>query len=169
VRGRSIVALALRGGADQLLEIERVALGQPHEPLDERRLRAIAEHVAHEPLAGLLAELLERELLERPLRPDPGEQLVHLGARQREDEEGAVAQIAQRGVEELHGGEIAPVQILEHEQHGAGGGLGAEQLDERLAHPRAEELRVLARRAERQAVLVRKRRPDELAEELRAA
>src|ERR1700733_3397830 len=61
----------------------------------------VPQHLAHQPLAGLAAELLEPELLDvLALRPQLGEDLEHLGARQREYHPRLLAPIPQGGVDE---------------------------------------------------------------------
>ena len=67
--------------------------------------------------------------------------------------------------------EIAPVQVLEHDQDRPHGGLGLEEVHPRPAHLLAHELGILARGLERGAahLAVGERRADELAEELHHA
>jgi hypothetical protein len=58
------LVLALGGRADQLLEVERVAVGPLDQALDGRGVDAVAEHLADQSLAGPAAQLLEPDLLD---------------------------------------------------------------------------------------------------------
>src|SRR5215210_4509551 len=83
----------------------------------ERRSAAhlVAEHLAHQALARLLAERRELQDLHAPASPQLREELVHFGARQGQHHPGHLAEIAQRAVNELHRRPIAPVQVLQHQ------------------------------------------------------
>jgi len=161
--------LALGDGADQLLEVERVAVGLLDQALHGVAADGVAQHLAHQPLAGLAAELLEPELLDvLALRPQLGEDLEHLGARQREYHPRLLAPIPQGGVDELHGAEVAPVQVFGTSRTGVRGGLGLEEVQPSSAHQLAHQLGVPARGPQRVAGVagvVGHRRADELAEE----
>ena len=78
--------------ADQLLEVERVAVGQAREALDRRLGELVAEDVTHEPLDRAAAQLLEVDLVQAALGPEPREQLADLGARQRQHEQRPLSQ-----------------------------------------------------------------------------
>ena len=129
----------------------------------------LAEDLPHELLARLLRELLEPELLDAALGEDVGEEVLHLGPREREDHERLVVDGAQRGVDELHAREIAPVQVLEDEHDRLPAALGEEPVLEGAAHLIAHQDRVVARGAELDVVLVGHRDAEDLAEELRDA
>ncbi len=58
---------------------------------------------------------------------------MDLGPGQREDEQRAVLQLAQGQIEELDGGAIAPVQVLQHEHHGVAAISARRKLEERRA------------------------------------
>src|SRR5262249_14201602 len=107
------LALALGDGADELLEEKRV----PRRLLDDARCRRrvdLAEHLADQALAGAGGNATELDDA-RLRREEAGEGLVDLGARQREDEEGPLAHLAEEDLDELHGEPVTPVQILEDE------------------------------------------------------
>ncbi len=80
---------------------------------------------------------------------------------------GAVLQVPERGVDHRDRGQVAPVQVLEHEQHRLRRALGAQEVLPGEAQLIAHEHRVAPRRPELHVVLVRERRADELAEERR--
>src|SRR5260370_1401931 len=83
--------------------------------------------------------------------------------RARESHPGLLGPLAQRGVDAPHGAEVAPVQILEHQQDGMRTGLGLQEVEPRLAHLLAHELGVLTRGLELGSCLVAvgERRADE--------
>ena len=110
---------ALGERADQLLEIEDVAGGAIEQARALGGVDVVAEHLAHEPLAGAAYERPEADLLEAPLLPQIRERLVDLAARDREHHERPLARRAQRGVDEVHAREVAPVQVLEDEDERA--------------------------------------------------
>ena len=160
-----VVALAGGDRADQLLEVERVAAGAVDEPR-HRLLVYVAERLHDELAGGAPGELAELQLGHGALRPESREEIVDLGARERQHHQRPVVEVAQRRVDELHGGEIAPVQVLEHEQHRLGGALGAEPVLPRAAHLVAHQHRIGAGGLELDAVLVGEGDARELAEEL---
>ncbi len=141
-------------------------VGLRDEALHRLGADARAKHLTDQLLARLAGELLEAHLLDAALGPQLGEELVDLGAGQREHHPRLFAEVAQGGVDEAHGGEIAPVEILEHEEHRLRARLGAEEILPGAAHLVAHHQRVLARRAERDALFVGEGRADDLAEEL---
>ena len=115
-----------------------------------RRRRASPSTCAHERARCALArELAEADLLDAALGPELREELVHLGAREREHHAAADREVAQRRVDELHRGQVAPVQVLEHEQHGLRRALGARGSPRRRgASGRPSACASLPRRAE---------------------
>ncbi len=68
-RLRQVLALARRRRADLLLEVEGVAVRPLDQRRHERRARALAEHLAHEPLARPAREPGEAELVPDAARP----------------------------------------------------------------------------------------------------
>ena len=94
---------------------------------------------------------------------------MHLGPRQRQDEERRVRQVAQRRADEAERGQVSPLEILEHDQHRPRGALGGDEVLEGAAHLVAHQHRVAPRRAELHAGLVGEGDPRELAEELHHA
>ena len=87
------VAPALGHRADQLLEVERVAGGALDDARDRARPRAVAEHLAHEPLAALLRRARRAGSPARPRSAHRrGKTLVDLGPREREHEQRPIAQ-----------------------------------------------------------------------------
>ena len=92
---------------------------------------------------------------------------MHLGPREREQEEPRRARLGEDRARELHGREVAPLQILEDDHDGGARALGRDPILERHAHRVAHERRVRARRAERRARGARRGREHrELAEEI---
>ncbi|AUX39022.1 uncharacterized protein SOCE26_004040 [Sorangium cellulosum] len=153
-------------GPDQLLEVERVALGLIHDARDGGVVDEAAEQLAREPLGGPARQGPEVHHVCAPLGPQVGEGLVDLRPREGQHEEGRLVGGAERGVHEAHGGRVAPVQILEEEQDRTLGARGADQILEGALHLLGHEERVAARGPERVAVVVGQRGADELADEL---
>jgi hypothetical protein len=91
---------------------------------------------------------------------------VHRGAPEREHEQRPLGEGAQRPIHVAHGGQVAPVQVLEHEDHRVGLALVGEEVLERTLHLVAHEPRVLARSGQLHAVGGLERHAHELAEEL---
>ncbi|XXU90228.1 hypothetical protein WMF21_21305 [Sorangium sp. So ce1099] len=117
------------------------------------------------PLGSAPAELGEADLLHVALRPELGEQVVDLRSPQSDHQERFIAELAQRGVDELDRWQIAPVQIVEGEQHRARGALGADEMLEGQPHLLGHDGRGRPRRAEQRALVVRERRAGQLAQE----
>ena len=101
---------------------------------------------------GLAAEDGELELGHRAARPEAGEERAQLGPGQGDDQEGAVGQVAQRGVDELERGAVAPVHVVEDQEHRPRRALGGEEVLEGAAHLVAHEHRVLPRGAQLDAL-----------------
>src|SRR5207244_11544955 len=124
---------------------------------------------AYELLARFLGELLEAQLLDAAFGEQIGEEVLYLGTREREHQERLLGQRAERGVDELRAGEVAPVEIFEDEDDGLRGALCGEPIFERATHLIAHEDRIVSRRAELHVVLLRHRDAKGLGEELRDA
>ena len=120
-------------------------------------------------LAAALAELAQVDVLHAALGPEPREQVGDLGPPEREDAERALGEVAEHGVEDLHAREVAPVEILQHEQERRRTRLGVEELLEREPHLVAHQGRVGARRGELDALGALEARARDLAEEPRHA
>lgn len=162
-RRRRLVAPALGLGADQLFEEQRV-------PSDCSTMRATVAEPARGPSTCCTSRSPAFLLRGRSgmtcaePRSSRGEQLVHLGPGQPEHQ-GAVAQLAQREVAQLHRERVAPVQILEHQPHRAPRGLGAQEVERRLRNPIAHNLRDLPGRPQLRVVVVGERHAAQLAQE----
>ena len=156
---------AFRDRPDELLEVERVARRTVDEPRHQRvGGHAVAEGLAHEALGRPARQLREAHLLQVPLRPQAGEGLVELGARDAEYAERLVLQLAQRHVEQRHRGRIAPVQIFQDHEHRVHAALRAEPVLPGALEVVAEERRIVARRLEFERRGARARGAHELAE-----
>ena len=79
--------------------------------------------------------------------PQALEALVHLGSRESEDEQRAMAQVTQGRVDQLHGRQVAPVQILEHQQQRTVATYGMHQVLPRASDLIGHQRRVLPRGA----------------------
>jgi hypothetical protein len=99
------------------------------EPVEHRSAGAVAQRVAGELCAGPPREPAEVDHDRRALAPQAGEPRLHVGARERDDEEGLLDREAQGGVHVLEGREVAPVHVLEDEHHGLRAALGVEEVD----------------------------------------
>ena len=129
--------------ADQLLEVERVAVGARDDARRPIVVGDLAQRLAHQLLARPLRQRRRGWIdLRRARLPQLREPLVDLGPRQRQHHERRVAQVAQRGVDEADGAEVAPVQVLEHQQHRLRGALGRQPVLPGAAHGVAHQLRV---------------------------
>jgi hypothetical protein len=157
---------AARGGADELLQVERVAVGALEQHGHGLGADVGAEDLSDEALARSSCQRAEADFIEVSLCPQGREDLVHLGPPEGQHQEGLLLEATQGRVDELHRGQVAPVQILQHEHHRLHLRLGREQVFPRAAHLVAHEQRVAARGPERHALRVREGRPAELAEEL---
>src|SRR5262249_28044729 len=127
---------------------------------------ARAEHLPHELLAPAPAKLAEADLLEASSGPELREEVVDVGAAEREDEERAIRQAAQGRVDELHRGDVAPVQILEEQDQGAVAALGDEKVLPGPEHLVAHQHRVVAGGPEFDALPILEAYARELAQEL---
>ena len=156
-------ALPLGDGPDQLLEEEGVAVGPLHQAGHRLGGGGAPQRRAHQALAGAAGEAAQVDLLDAAPGPEIGEDLVYLRAAEPEHQEGPRLQVAEGGVDELDGGQVPPVEILEHQHEGATRRLGAEEVLPRAAHLVAEEDGIAARGAELH--VVGEGRAQELAEE----
>ena len=127
--------------------------------------RRPVEHAAHEPLARPSRQLAEPHLDRRPRRPEPREEIMRLGARERDHQQGPPLAEAQRRVHELHARRVAPVQVLQDQRERPRAALRLDEVDPGAAHLIAHPHRILPRRAELHPPLVRERRARDLAEE----
>jgi len=101
---------------------------------------------------------------ENALGPKRGKKLMHFRTRGCEHHQRLIGRVAKSGIDELHGGEIAPLQILEHENDGLRGALGSDEILERQAHLIAHEHGILQRGLQLQVLLVARADAEELAE-----
>ena len=159
------VGLASGDRTDQLLEEERVAARALDDALDVLVGGLAPEHLADEVAARLPRERVESELDEAARCEQLRERRLHLGPREREHEERRPGESLEGRVDELHADEIAPVQVLEHEEDGVQRGLGAEPVHPRGRHRRVHEEGIAPRRRELGDVGLDEARPDHLAEE----
>jgi hypothetical protein len=116
--------------------------------------------------AARAQERLERHLDQPEALPQRRERLAHLGAGEAEHQERPPRQQAERRVDELHGGVVAPVQIVEHEQDRPARGLRGEPVPGRASQLIARERGVAARRVQGRARRGGEGDAGELAEEL---
>ena len=165
--GDAVAALA-RLGAQQLLQPEGVALGPLDDAVGDDGLHLGAEDLAHEVRAGAPGQPAQAELGDAALAPQLGEQLVDLRASQDHDHERVLGQVAQRRVDELHRGQVAPVEVIQDEHRGVVRALGGEPILERPEDLISPQHRVLARGAQLRVHVV-EGRADQLADELRDA
>ena len=128
------LARACELGAHQLLDVERVALGPGHDALHGRWLGTLAEGGAHQALARPGGERAEADLLCAAVGEEPGEASRNLRPRQRHHQEGALVEGAQGSVDEAHARAVAPVKVLEDQDHRLRRALGVEPLDPRGPH-----------------------------------
>src|SRR6185503_3350823 len=91
--------------------------------------------------------------------------VVDLGPAEREHEQRASLEIPERALDELHRQRIAPLQILEHEDHRMGRALGGQPIEERERDLLAHHPVIAARRRKRWALVLRKRNARELTDE----
>jgi hypothetical protein len=117
-------------------------------------------------LARARCELAERQRLDAALGPEAREELFDLRTRRGEHHEWHGIELAERSVDEPHGGEITPVEILEDEEHRLGVALGHEEVFEGATHLVTHQHRLVARGAELHAGLVGKRHAAELAQKI---
>ena len=165
--GRPGGALAGGGhGADQLLEEERVAFGERDHPVDDGAVRVGAEREPRQPLRGLARERLEAQPLDAAAGPQAEEAIVQLGEGEAEDHPRRLLQAGEGRVQEAERGGVAPLQIVEEEEHRARRAGGAEEVDEGAAHLLAGEPRIAAHGPELGALLRGKGHARDLAEEL---
>jgi hypothetical protein len=167
-RLRQRVAAPLGDGAEHLLEVEGVAARVRRGPLDHGVGREVAEHGARELLGRSLRERRELHGGDGLPREEPGERRAHLGPREREHEQRPVGEVHEQRLDEAHGGEVAPLQVLEHEDDGVVARLAGEQVLAGAADLVAHQHRVLARGAELDRALGG-REAQELADELEHA
>jgi hypothetical protein len=125
----------------------------------------LTEDLAHQLLARSTRERAEPHFLQRALRPELRERVVNLAARDGEHHEASLVRGAKRGVEQVHAGKVAPVQILEDEHERGRARLGEDEVAERATHLIAHQRRIRARRAKLHAVGVVPRNARDLAEE----
>jgi len=79
--------------------------------------------------------------------PEAWKELGDLGPRRGEDHEGRGLELPQRGVDEPYRGKVAPVEILEDEEHRLDAAFGGEEVLEGATHLVAHQHRVAARRS----------------------
>ncbi len=159
------VAGVRRGRADQLLEEERVPRCAFDDPVDRRLRHVLAQRVPHEALARAPPERTEADLLHATLGPELGEDVVHVGPRQREHHQLRALE-PQRRVEQLHARHVAPVQVLEHHQHRLRRTLGRQERLPRSPQLVAHDDGVRAGHPQLDPLLLG-RRPEQLAQERR--
>ena len=139
--------------AQELLDEERVAAGLAAEALHRRTVQRVATEGGHERGRLGSTEAAEVDLVERRLAPQVGDQACHRPARvdvhvavggdHQQRRSGAAAQdLAQ----EQHGGDVGPVQVLEHQQQPVPVGGVEQHPDHRLEELVAEPLLLVAAR-----------------------
>ena len=108
---------------------------------------AVPEHRAHQPLGALCGSRRSRSSTGVALRPRAGEEVVHLGPRQRQHHEGRVAPgAAARRRRSSRVGRSPQCRSSSTSSTGRRGALGREQVLAGAAHLVAHELRVAAAR-----------------------
>jgi hypothetical protein len=160
------VAAVLGHGSDELLEIEGVAAAPLHDARDRRRVRTLAQDAPDELLAGAPRQLGQGELEHPSLDPQMRKQASHLGSRQRQHEERASTNVAERRVDEQDRGRISPVQVLEDDHDGMRPALALHEVLESATDLIVHENRVTPSGAERLVVRVVEGSAHHLAEEL---
>ena len=145
-RGELGVAVGRRPNA--LLEVKGVPGGALNHPLEDGGGDVGPERLADELRARLGAELVELELLGRAPAPEAGEEIVDRGPREGEDEERTFGEVSEREVHEADGEHVSPVEIFEDEDQRPALALGGDEVEPRLLHLVAHQLRVLPRSAE---------------------
>ena len=140
--------------AQELLDEERVAAGLAAEALHRRPVQRVATDAGGHELGRLgSTQAAEVDLVEGGLAPQVGEQARHRPARvgvhvavggdHQQRRSGAAAQdLAQQ----QHGGDVGPVQVLEHQQQPVPVGGVEQQPDHRLEELVAEPLVLVAAR-----------------------
>ena len=96
--------------------------------------RVVAEQIAHQPGGRLPLQRRQAHLVEVPALPQVGEALADLGAGQAQHHEAPPGQVAQRGVDQLHAGSIAPVDVLHHQEERVRLALGGQPLEPGRPH-----------------------------------
>ena len=151
-RGSSPPSLA--GGGEELLGEEGVALGAGDDRVRQRRRRRSVGASREQRRQLLVLERSELEHERRARAPDAVGKPAHaLGRRElvravgREQQNRPVVEVVREEDDEIERRRVGPVQILEHEQHGRGGGAVAEQRERLLEHPQLRAAAGLDRRS----------------------
>jgi len=90
--------------------------------------------------------------------------LLDLRPSEQDDEERALLEIAERGLDELHGESIAPLHVFQGDHGGMGRALCPQPVEKRQGDLLAHDAVVTARRRERRALCGGKRNAGELTE-----
>jgi hypothetical protein len=163
------VGAPARHGADQLLEIKRVALRSQRHLTHHLGRDRLAEHAAHQALARLVREGGQSELLDAGSRPELGKGLGDARARQREHHERTIRELRERAAHELDARPVAPLQIVQHEQHRPLLALCGDEVAPCALDLTAHQRRVAARALQLLARLLAEAHAAHLTEEFRAA
>jgi hypothetical protein len=99
--GQPVLLAACGHCADQLLQVECVALAPVREQLDYLRLGVRPERGADQLGGGARRDRAESERPDRALRPEVWELVVHFRPRHRQHQEGLIAEVPERRVHEL--------------------------------------------------------------------
>jgi hypothetical protein len=129
-------------------------------------LSAAGRTLAHQPLAGAPRDLAQPHLLQPALAPQRRKEVVQLGPPDGDHQEGPIGGDAQRAVDQLHRRQIAPLQIVEHDDQRLRRGLGEDEVLEGAPHVVAHQHRIAARRPQLHAGIAGGGDADHLAEEL---
>src|SRR5262249_1154013 len=110
------------------LQVEGVAAGALDEIRDGFGRDGISERAPYELLRCSPSELSQVDGLDAPVAPEPRKESVDLGPREREDHQRLIRSLPPRTLDKPAGRTVSPVQVLEHEQHGAGCALGSDEV-----------------------------------------
>ena len=137
---RELGVVSLADRAEQLLGKERVALRAGQDRVCHRRRQGAGARVEQRRELRAL-ERPELEDLPRAGAPDavgqpmqPGRRRRLVGAQRREQEDAPGVEVVREVDDDVKRRGVGPVQVLENEQHGDGGGALAQQRERRLEY-----------------------------------
>ncbi len=135
------------------------------QPVDHRRVGVFAEAGPHQGGRRAAAEGPQRHRGERAGRPQLGETFGGLRPAGGQHPEGLAAELGERGVDGGDARQVAPVEVLEHQEEGLGARLGGEEVEPGAAQLVAHQLGIAAGGAQGRIVVVFGAGADQLAEE----